>query len=421
MVLSPDVLQTFEKRVRNSLRVAMVVRNFSAAGGLELYAHKLIEGLLERGNEVTVFCQTVDTSLNHRNLKVKFIQLRRAGLSKSDRFEHDHIAGNRALQNEQDFDIIHSQHYPVSRANVVTFHNHAVRRWSVVGLGWEKLINEAKYRLVRAYKLRDFQDRMLCAGAECLVFPSQIMQRDYYESYPFLTASKKPYVVAYPGSTLLGDSSIDGEDELSEPPRQTKSVAVNSSATSDVFSFLFVGRGFRRKGLDILLAACSKLARERNDFRLLIAGLEGKPLDEARLILMGLEGKVEYLGFQKDMEQVYGRAQAAVLPSRVEPFGMAPLQAMECGLVPIVSRVSGASEVLSDGEDSLILENHLDAGELARLMSKLMNDPALVRRLAQGARATARRVNWNQTVENTLRAYEMVLRGSNADFQAAVK
>jgi glycosyltransferase involved in cell wall biosynthesis len=403
-----------KRAVRNNLNVAMVVRNFSPAGGLELYTHKVIEGLLDRGHRVTVFCQSVETGLQHQNLSIQRMQPRPANITKVGRMEHDYSVGNQALQSANHFDIIHSQHYPVAKANVVTFHNHAVLRWSAVGLPWEKLINETKFRLVTAYKIRDFQDRMLCAGAECLVFPSHIMQRDYYESYPFLQKCEKPYVVAYPGSTLSSDSELD----------EKKSSAVikpKPNGSDQRFSFLFVGRGYRRKGLDILLSACSKLAKERHDFRLLIAGLQAKPLDEARLVFMGLDGTVQYLGFQHDMARVYAQAQAAILPSRIEPFGMAPLQAMECGLVPIVSRVSGASEVLQNGFDSLILENHLDATELARLMRKLIDDPVLLGKLSAGARRTAKNVNWQQTVDNTLRAYDLVVTRANTGFAAAVK
>src|SRR5262249_4930780 len=152
-------------------------------------------------------------------------------------------------------------------------------------------VNDAKFRLVKAYKLRDYQDRVLCQSAQCLIFPSQVMQEDYYHNYPFLTAQHKPYVVAHPGALLASPSS--------------KTQPLTSAKTSSAFTFLFVGRGYRRKGLDVLLSAASLLARGGRDFRLLIAGLRAKPLDRARLALMGLADKVEYLGFQKDMDKVY--------------------------------------------------------------------------------------------------------------------
>jgi UDP-glucose:(heptosyl)LPS alpha-1,3-glucosyltransferase len=339
-------------------------------------------------------------------LHFKQIELRSDKMIKMRRMQHDYEAGNRALAEEAArFDIVHSQHYPCSHAGVVTFHNHTVRRWSQVGSPSEKIINDCKSALVPAYRLRDQQDEELCKNGKCLIFPSHVMQEDYFETYPFLNAGPTPYVVAYPGSSL---------------PATISGTTAQPAADPKPFTFLFIGRGFRRKGLDIVLAAAARLVHAGRDLRVLIAGMKGKPSDALRLRLLGLTGKVEYLGFRNDMDRVYAMAQAAVLPSRVEPFGMAPLQAMSFGLVPIVSRVSGVSEVLTAEADCLILENHLDAAELASHMARLMDEPQLLQRLRGNVASTATKISWEQTVQQTLDAYA-VASGSATTHQAAVQ
>ncbi len=383
----------------------MVVRNFSQSGGLELYAHELISGLLTQGIKVTVFCQSNESSLTNPLLEVESIPLRPSKLRKAQRLQHDQSAIESIADKLAGFDIVHSQHYPTDKANVVTFHNHTVGRWSKVGTSAERLINDAKMRLVEAYKIRDNQDRLLCRSAECLVFPARVMQEDFYDAYPFLSQEHKPFVIAYPGASLAAvESEAPSQDSRNQP-----------------FTFLFVGRGYRRKGLDIVLAAASKLKRQGKSFKILIAGLRIKPIDRLRLQLFGITDCVEYLGFVKDMQPVYQRAHAGVLTSRVEPFGMAPLQASQFGLVPIVSAVSGVSEVLTDGEDGLILHNHLDAGELARLMERLIDDPASARRLAKEAQKKACELNWQRTLESTMKAYELVLSTKNGRTTSAMR
>lgn len=389
------------------MHVAMVVRCFSTKGGLELYSHQLIEGLLDRQIHVTVFCQDNESTLEHELLTVRPIAKRPRKLSKAQRLEHDFNAANLALADTSQFDVVHSQHYPTSKATAVTFHNHAVHRWLAVGQRWEIIANEAKAKLIKSYRLRDEYDRILCQNSRCLIFPAKVMQEDYYQTYQFLQKGQTPYVVAYPGASL--NDSAGSSPEVAAPAR-----------SPGPFNFLFVGRGYRRKGLDVLQIACAKLAKEGRDFRLLIAGLSAKPLDRARLSLMGISDKVKYLGFQSDMASVYRSADAAVLPSRIEPFGMAPLQAMQFGLVPIVSKVSGASEVLKHGQDSLILDNHLDPNELARHMARLMDEPELLARLSKQARETALSVTWNDTVLATLPAYEIVM-GSASETKTAVQ
>lgn len=374
--------------------IAMIVRQFSPHGGLELYTYKLVEELLARGLKVTVICQQSDASFNSENLTIVKYPGVRSGQSKWQRMQEEFLLASQATKSAGSFDLIHSQHCPTDYADVVTFHNHSTQRLNEVGLWWEKLLNSSKRTFATAYKLRDKYDDLLCRNASCLIFPSQIMQADYYHSYPSLIAdSAKPYVVAMPGADLAQDPV-----EISKP---------NRSAQELGFNFLFVGRGFRKKGLDILLAACKILHQEKRPFKLLIAGLPQKRIDYLRLKSMGLENIVDYLGFQKDMDAVYAKASALVLPSRVEPFGMAPLQGMRHGLVPIVSRVSGVTEMLHDGQDSLILDNHLDASELAALMRKLMTDNKLTIKLSEQARKNADCISWHNTAEQTLRAYEI--------------
>lgn len=391
----------------------MVVRSFSSAGGLELYAHKLIEGLLSKGLRITVICEESASDFRHKNLSLVEMGSQPGRQPKWQRLQNHFIAASRATAESGPFDLVHSQHFPVSGADLVTFHNHTVNRLSRVGFAWERTLNSLKARLVRAYRLRQEYDELLCRNAHCLIFPSRVMHDDFYESYPFLEKRATPYIVAHPGADL--SVPVPSPSSAAGGIRETSAIAAAPTAplasfqSGEPFSFLFVGRGYRKKGLDVLFDACRHLASAGSDFKLLIAGLEKKPVDTLRLKARGIEGKVEFLGFRKDMAAVYARAQVIVSPSRLEPFGMAPLQAMKQGLTPVVSAVSGVAEVLSDGVDCLVLDDHLDARGLARLMQKLMDEPDLRARLSKAALETARQVTWQQTVEATLSAYEIAL------------
>ena len=377
----------------------MLVRQFSAHGGLELYAHKVVEGLLASGVAVTVVCQENSSELQAANLSFRMLEPEAKGAGKFRRLKNLFSAANHVLSElASSVDLVHSQHCPTSKADLVTFHNHSTKRLSEVGLWWEAALNDCKRRIVPAYHLRDQQDEYLLRSAKCLIFPAEVMKDDFFSAYPFLQGPPaKPYVVAHPGAALQ-DAFV--------------SVAGGAASSTDAgrFNFLFVGRGFRKKGLDILLSACKILKEKtKQPFSLSIAGLSAKPADKLRLNLLGLDKIVNYLGFQKDMDAVYAGASAIILPSRVEPFGMAPVQAMQRGLVPIVSRVSGVAEVLHDGQDSLILQNHLDADELAGLMLRLMTDNEFLKRLSSQSRETASRVSWESTVSQTMKAYEIAL------------
>lgn len=376
----------------------MLVRLFSPHGGLELYAHKVVEGLLQKGIFVTVLCQENLSELQHENLDVKLFSGSEKARGKAAKFLSLYKEASKAVAELQGVDLVHSQHCPCDGADVVTFHNHSSKRLSEVGLWWEKNLNELKRNFVPAYQIRAQQDQVLLQRAFCLIFPAEVMKTDFYSAYPFLEGPPaKPYVVAHPGASMATDFQLTLDKGRESP-------------ADSCFNFLFVGRGFRKKGLDVLLQACSILNRQHaGKFKLLIAGLNKKALDNFRLNTLGLQDCVKYLGFQKDMDAVYKQASATILPSRVEPFGMAPIQGMQRGLVPIVSRISGVAETLHDGKDALILQNHLSAAELSEHMQTLMNDRQLLQRLSNNALKTAEELSWDKTVESTLQAYEIAL------------
>lgn len=373
----------------------MVTRLFSTKGGLELYTHKLVEVLLQGGYQVTVVCESSDSSLRHPRLKIQTFPKPAKGLSKAQKLEHYYRHTSAVVAELPQVDLVHSQHLPVKSADVVNFHNQSVEQLNRVGLPWERAVNQLKSFCVPAYRLRREFDRRLCRDASCLVFSSEIGRNDFLRTYASDIADT-PSVVAYPGSAMALESQDNGKLQPG--------------------SFLFVGRGYRKKGLDVLFAACQKLAARKLPFKLQIAGLREKPIDRLRLRLFGISRYVTYLGWQDNMSQVYATCSAFVMPSRLEPFGMAALQAMQAGLIPIVSRVSGISELIEPGVNGLVLENHLNADELAQHMMNLLKADDAQTEMSRQAKQTAQIYSWEKTAESVMHAYRLALQ-SKADKQ----
>jgi glycosyltransferase involved in cell wall biosynthesis len=387
--------------MQEKTHIAFVMRLFSSQGGLELYALKLIEGLLEKGGySISVICERDESGLSHPSLQVFNFAGPPPGSSKWQKIEHYYKAASDCVSRHGPFDIVHSQHFPIDKLDVVTFHNHTASRLSQphIGYPFERWLNNCKLNWVKAYQLRFKYDRELCRKAAMRIFVAQVMQRDFYETYN-LSAQDNPFAIAPPGASMQ------------MPMNTADSAAPQKADTRESFTFLFVGKGFSKKGLDTLFNAMAILKDRATGrkIKLVIAGLSAKPLFKLRLALLAISDSVEFLGYQKDMAKVYARAQAQVLPSKMEPFGMAPVQGMQYGLVPIVSRVCGVAEVLEDGVDALILQDHLNSAELAGLMEKLANDSELYLKLSAHASIKAREVSWQKTVQATEAAYKTIL------------
>lgn len=306
--------------------IAMVVRTFGPYGGLELYTHKLVEGLVEKSLKVTVICEENKSEFKHNNLQIMtYGELERPGtdgLARDERYRYAFRNTKTILERHKDsFDLVHTQHLPCPEADVVTFHNHSVKRLSSVGENWEKLLNESKIALAARYKTRNTFDKFLLDNALCPIFVSKVMQEDYFQT--FEKDQSDPFVIAYPGASTSTDCSQITPGEQEE------------------FTFVFTGRGFRKKGLDILFRACQILKKQGLKFKLLVTGVRDRMELKLRAKWLGIEDQITFLGFVTEIEKIYAQARVLVLPSRVEPFGMVPVQAMQLGIVPLDSEDAG--------------------------------------------------------------------------------
>lgn len=93
-----------------------------------------------------------------------------------------------------------------------------------------------------------------------------------------------------------------------------------------------------------------------------------------------------------------------LFPSLKEGLGMALIEGMACGLAPVTTAIPGPSDVVSDGENGLVVPPG-DAGELLQALEKLASDRELLARLRRGAWQTAQRFNWEDIASRTLDYY----------------
>ena len=130
--------------------------------------------------------------------------------------------------------------------------------------------------------------------------------------------------------------------------------------------FLFVGSGFRRKGLPQLMRALGGV----RDARLVVVGAD-KELEHLRRAAehANLADRVHFAGGQDDVKPWYGMADCFVLPTLYDPFPNAALEAMACGLPLITSVQCGAAELVESGVEGYVCQDPLDVVELARCLN----------------------------------------------------
>lgn len=89
-----------------------------------------------------------------------------------------------------------------------------------------------------------------------------------------------------------------------------------------------------------------------------------------------------------EMPALYARSDICILPSFNEPLGFAPAESMAYGCVPVISTDAGSAGYIREGENGLLIDPNLPE-TVDSALTRLIDDPALRRRLGQGARETA--------------------------------
>jgi N-acetyl-alpha-D-glucosaminyl L-malate synthase BshA len=156
-----------------------------------------------------------------------------------------------------------------------------------------------------------------------------------------------------------------------------------------------------------------KEVRKSAPARLLMVG-DGPDRGPAEMLAyeLGVSKSVEFLGKQDHIERLIPRAHVLLLPSEMEAFGLAALEAMACGVPPVGTRTGGVSELITDGVDGF-QEPVGDIAAQAKRVVALLTDDDLYGRMSTAARHTAEtRYSTSMIIPQYEQYYEEVRAGA---------
>ena len=159
--------------------------------------------------------------------------------------------------------------------------------------------------------------------------------------------TKKPLRVIWNGN-------INGIDTEYFKPTESFTERKN-----DTFTFVFIGRIVRDKGIHELTECIRKL----NCNLILVGSFEdGDPVDEDDKKFLLTSEKVKFVGWQIDVRPYLEQADVLVFPSYREGFPNVPMQAGAMGLPCIVTNINGCNEIIKDGLNGKIIAAPLKEG-----------------------------------------------------------
>jgi len=173
----------------------------------------------------------------------------------------------------------------------------------------------------------------------------------------------------------------------------------------DEILFLYVGSGFKRKGVREFLKILSQLKGKR--FRAFVVGKEKKM--EAYTALakeLGLEEKVYFTGARDDVKDFYAVSDIFLFPTHYEPFSNVVLEAMWFENAVFTTRQNGASEIL---DEECIMESPNDM-TVVKKIEALFGNPAKLAEMKANNKAQASRFGIERNVGETLKVIDEVVR-----------
>ena len=154
------------------------------------------------------------------------------------------------------------------------------------------------------------------------------------------------------------------------------------------FTFVFVGRIVRDKGMNELISAFDRLHLEYPETRLVLVGRREDNLDpvsQKTLDRIERGEGIEAVGGQHDVRPFYAEADALVFPSYREGFPNVVIEAGAMGLPSIVTDINGAREIIIDGQNGVIVPPR-DEQALYLAMKHFVEHPDQIASLARNAR-----------------------------------
>ncbi|MBN2455512.1 MAG: glycosyltransferase family 4 protein [Sedimentisphaerales bacterium] len=168
---------------------------------------------------------------------------------------------------------------------------------------------------------------------------------------------------------------------------------------------LFLGRITMQKGPEYFLRAAKKVLEVMDNVKFVMAGSGDLIYRSVEMAAeLGIGHKVLFTGFLQgeDVQRIYKMADLYVMPSVSEPFGIAPLEALNNDVPVIISKQSGVSEVLMHA----LKVDFWDVDEIANKIVAVLKYPPLRLTLRDYGNYEVRKLRWTDTAQKCLRIYE---------------
>ena len=171
----------------------------------------------------------------------------------------------------------------------------------------------------------------------------------------------------------------------------------------------FLGRITFQKGPEYFIEAAAKILKKCKNVRFVMAG-SGDMMNRSirQVARLGISDRFHFTGFLRgaEVQKMFALSDVYVMPSVSEPFGISPLEAMRSGVPSVISRQSGAAEVLKYA----FKVDFCDVDAMADEIYALLQYPALADFASKYGYDEVNTLKWNNAAAKIKSVYESVIK-----------
>jgi glycosyltransferase involved in cell wall biosynthesis len=191
-------------------------------------------------------------------------------------------------------------------------------------------------------------------------------------------------------------------------PLSPEIAAIQSKKGTKDKVITFLGRITMQKGPEYFVEAAAKVLSKTDNVRFVMAGNGDMMNQMIRLAAQRrISDRFHFTGFMKGTQvyEVLKSSDVYVMPSVSEPFGISPLEAMQCGVPTIISKQSGCAEILQKA----IKTDYWDIEAMADAMYSIVTYPGMAEHLQAEGKNEVDQITWEKAGQKVRTIYNQIL------------
>lgn len=260
---------------------------------------------------------------------------------------------------------------------------------------------EKKSKLNPLHKLYLHLEKKCFNNAKKIIANSNMVKRQIIDTY---NIDQDKIEVVYNGINLIKPNFLKSFNKISKEFHIKRTHAAKANPASRQKIILYVGSGFKRKGVEEFLHILAKL--KYKNYKAFIVGKDKRIKHYKNLAKeLGVEKKVIFTGPRSDVNDFYTVSDIFLFPTRYEPFSNVILEAMNFSNAVFTTKQNGASEVL---DEAFVMTDPKDY-KISKKIDSLLFDREKLNKVKMENILKSREFSIEKNLENTMKVIDEVI------------